>query len=472
MRNLILPFTATCLCSLSQAQAPSIDSLMQVIVERTEFSGTVLVADQGEILYHEAFGLANREWNVPNTTDSRYKLASLGKQFTALLILQLADEGKLSIDDPLVKYIPEYKVKNADRILLRHVLSHSSGIPNYHAIPDFDSTVAKLPRTLEEFVGLFLELPLLFEPGSATQYSNLGYSALALVAQRVDGRSFSEQLRARIFSPAGMVDSFTEDDLRVKPHMANGYVNTWTGYDREAFRDPSSVIGSGNVVSTTMDLLRYDRALRSGKLLSEQGRRAWTTMVRGDFGLGWMIMRYPVPGKDSVTVAFHDGGNRGFTTVMYRFLENDRCIIVLSNSSQYDVYGVAGRIARILHGRKVPYVRWPLVAAFARVLEKQGPEQARTFFREHRNDPEYLLDGEAANSLGYQLMGKGRLGDAVCVFELNVEAFPEVANAYDSLAEGYMKQGRRQLAIKNYERSLELDPNNSNAKVMLEKLRG
>ncbi|WKZ64975.1 MAG: serine hydrolase [Flavobacteriales bacterium] len=461
------------LCLILQAlhaQHARIDSLMRVIADRTEFSGTVLVADRGEVIYHKAFGLASREWNVPNTVESRYKLASLSKQFTALLILQLAHEGKLSLDDPLVKHIPAYRVQHAERITLRHVLSHTSGIPNYHVIPGFDSVVAKQPRTLERFVDLFLDKPLLFEPGSASHYSNLGYSALALVVERVTGKPFSEQLRTRVFEPAGMVDSFTEDDPRVMPRMAQGYVNTWTSYDREAYRDPSSVIGSGHVSSTTMDLFRYDRALRNGTLLPTHLQAAWIRPVRGDFGLGWMVMRYFVPGRDSVTVAYHDGGNRGFTTVMYRFIENDRCIVVLSNTSMYDIYGVAGRIARILHGREVPPVKRPLVQAIARILKNEGREQALAFFRRHRSDPEYTLDGAAANSLGYLLMGQGRLEDAVCVFELNVEAFPEVADPYDSLAEGYMKQGRRELAIANYKHSLELDPHNENAKVMLKKL--
>ena len=447
-----------------------IDSLMTVLVDRTEFSGTVLLADKGEVVYHKAFGFANREWKVPNTVDSRYKLASLGKQFTALLILQLAEEGKLSLDDPLVKHLPEYTVQGAEKIILRQVLSHTSGIPNYHVIPSFDSTVAKLPRTLEQFVGLFTDKPLLFEPGNGYQYSNLGYSALALVAQRAGGKSYSELLRTKVFEPAGMVDSFTEEDTRVKPHMANGYVNAYTHYERESFRDPSSVVGAGNVTSTTMDLLRYDRALRSGKLLSLRAQAEWTLPVREGYELGWMVMRYPVPGQDSVTVAYHDGGNRGFSTVMYRFLESDRCMVVLSNTGLLDIYQVAGRIGRLWHGRAVPPVQIPLVRDYVRELETRGAEAAIQFFHDHRADPEYLMDGAAFNTLGYQFLGKNRVDDAVRVFELNVEAFPEVADTYDSLGEGYMKQGKRELAIANYRRSLELDPNNANAKVMLAKL--
>lgn len=472
-KQLLTSLFTTCLVLAAQvlcAQQTSIDSLMSVLVERTEFSGTVLVADKGEVIYHKAFGFANREWNVPNTTDTRYKLASLGKQFTALLILQLAEKGKLRLDDPLVKYLPEYKVPGAEKILLRQVLSHTSGIPNYHVIPFFDSIVNKQRRTLEQFVELFIDKPLLFESGAGSQYSNLGYSALALVAQRVGGKPFSELLRTMIFEPAGMADSFTEDDPRVMPRMADGYVNIYTGYEREQYRDPSSVIGAGHVVSTTLDLFRYDRALRSGKLLSKQMQEAWVKPAGGGFGLGWMVMRYPVPGQDSVTVAYHDGGNSGFTTVMYRFLENDRCIVALSNTGVYNIYGVAGRIGRLLHGRESVPVKRLLAAEFVRKLEREGRDAAAEFFRQHRHDAEYEMDGDAFNVLGYQLLRKGRVEDAVRVFELNVEAFPEVANAYDSLAEGYMNQGRRELAIANYQKSLELDPNNANAKVMLEKL--
>lgn len=469
MRLPLLLITTSYTATLA-AQTERIDSLMRVIVARMEFTGTVLLAEKGEVVYHKAFGLANREWNVPNTVDSRYKLASLGKQFTALLILQLAEEGKLSLDDPLVKHLPEFTAPGADKIVLRHVLSHASGIPNYHVIPSFDSTVAKLPRTLEQFVALFTDKPLLFEPGNGYQYSNLGYSALALVAQRAGGRSYSELLRTKVFEQAGMLDSFTEDEQRVMPHMANGYVNAYTHYERESFRDPSSVIGSGNVTSTTMDLFRYDRALHKGVLLSERMQAEWVKPVREGYGLGWMVMRYPVPGQDSVTVAYHDGGNRGFSTVMYRFLESDRCMVVLSNTGLFDIYQVAGRIGRAWHGRSIPPVRIPLARDYVRVLEAEGGEAAVRFFHDHRADPDYELDGAAFNVLGYQFLRQNRVDEAVRVFELNVEAFPQVADTYDSLGEGYMVQGKKELAIVNYKKSLELDPNNSNAAVMLKKL--
>ncbi len=180
--------------------------------------------------------------------------------------------------------------------------------------------------------------------------------------------------------------------------------------------------------------------------------------------------RLSIAGADSVTVTYHDGGNSGFTTVMYRFLENDRCLIVLADLGALDIYGIAGRLGRMLHGRPTPPLRRSLVAHFARELGSNGMEAAVQAFREKREDPDYQLDGEAFNFLGYTYLRAGRVAEAVEVFKLNVEAHPEVANAYDSLGEGYMKQGNNALALENYRRSLELDPGNSNAKVMIEKL--
>ena len=224
--------------------------------------------------------------------------------------------------------------------------------------------------------------------------------------------------------------------------------------------------------STVGDLFKYDQALRSGKLLPLEAQRSMYTPVLEGYGYGWMVTTYPVPQQDSVTLVYHDGGNSGASTVLYRFLENDRCVIVLSNVSPTDCYAVARGLARILHGRPYDRPKRSLVQQLARTLERSGIATAQKEFRElRRNTDAYELDGVACNLLGYHYLRSGRLKEAVAVFELNVEAFPDVGDPYDSLAEAYMAEGRNDLAIANYNRSLELDPNNSNARVMLEKLR-
>lgn len=457
----------------SLSKPERMDSLMHVFVDRTGFNGTVLVSDGGKPIYSKAFGMANREWNVPNTTDTRFKLASLGKQFTALLIMQLVEAGKLRLDDKLVSYIPEISARNADRITVRQLLNHTSGIPNYHVIPDFDSNIAKRSLSHAEFLALFKDKDLLFDPGTRFQYTNLGYFLLALIAERVSGVPYDALIRSRVFKPARMNETYLEDSAAVMERAASGYVNDYTHLEPARYRDPSSVFGAGHVASTTGDLFRYDQALRAGNLLSAKNQQAMYTPGLNEYGFGWWATRYPVPQHDSVTLVHHDGGTSGAATVMYRFLEDDRCVVVLSNVSPYDCYPVASALARVLYDRPYELPKRSLVERFARTLDGKGIVAARTeFVTLKKRADEYELDGVAFNQLGYHYLRSGRLDEAVAVFELNVEAFPEVGDPYDSLAEAYAAQGRKELAITNYEHALRLDPNNSNAAVMLRRLRG
>ncbi|MEO8068429.1 MAG: serine hydrolase [Flavobacteriales bacterium] len=447
--------------------------LMDLFVDRTGFNGVVLVAEAGQVIYRKAFGKANMEWNVPNTVDTRFKLASLGKQFTALIIMQLVESGKLELDDKLIAYVPEMTGKNADRITIHQLLNHTSGVPNYHVIADFDGAAAKRKLSRLEFLGLFKDKELLFEPGTQFQYSNLGYFLLALISERVTGRDLDALLRERIFRPAGMNDTFLEDTAAVMSNYASGYVNDYTHFEPAGFRDPSSVIGGGHVASTAPDLFRYDQALRTGKLLSAKYQERMYTPGMDEYGYGWWATQYPVPGQDSVTLVYHDGGTSGAATVMYRFLESDRCVVVLSNVSPYDCYPIARGLSRILHDRAFDPPKRSLVERFARTVQQQGSDAAAKEFRALKaNEAEFELDGVAFNQLGYQYLRKNELDDAVAVFLLNVEAFPQVGDPYDSLAEAYMRQGKNELAIANYSRALDLDPNNANARVMLGKLKG
>lgn len=468
---ILLPAPEQWLDEAEDPRTARLDSLMQAFASVTEFSGAVLVGERGTVLYEKAFGLASREWNVPNTVDTRFRLASLSKQFTALLIMQLAQDGTLSLDDPVKRHVPELSAPGVEKATVRQLLSHTSGIPNYHVIPDYDGTVARLPHTRESYLALFKDAPLLFTPGTQYQYTNLGYFLLALIAERTTHRSFNTLLNERIFAPAGMWDTYTEDTNVVMERSTAGYENVYTHFAPAKHRDPSSLLGGGGVSSTVGDLFKYDQALRSGKLLPLEAQRRMYTPVLEGYGYGWMVTSYPVPQQDSVTLVYHDGGNSGASTVMYRFLENDRCVIVLSNVSPTDCYAVARGLGRILHGRAYDRPKRSLVQQLARTLERSGIAAAQQEFRTLRkNTDAYELDGVACNLLGYHYLRSGRLKEAVAVFELNVEAFPDVGDPYDSLAEAYMAEGRNELAITNYKRSLELDPNNSNARVMLEKL--
>lgn len=455
----------------AQTTEQRIDSLMMLFRDNTHFNGAVLAAEDGNIIYKKAFGMADMENNIPNSTTTRFRLASLGKQFTALLIMQLVEEGKIKPDGKISDYLPEYPAKTGNKITIHQLLTHTSGIPNYHVIPDYDLNEEK-EYSHEEYMNLFKDKELLFEPGQQFQYSNLGYFLLGCIAERVSGKTYDQLIEEKIFNPSGMTESNLEDVNNKFPNTATGYKNIYTGYEPAKFRHPSQVFGAGNIESTVEDFYKYDKALHDGKLLSEEYMKMINTPYMNNYGYGWNVSYYPKYENDSVLLATHDGGTYGFSAAAYRFIGDNKLIVAFSNTAPYDCYNVTRAIGRILYNREEIYPKKSLAEQFAIYADKYGVDSAVNRFNYlKKTQPEiYQLDGVEFNILGYTYMNNAKIEEAIAVFRLNVESFPEVGDPYDSLAEAYMKSGEKELAVQNYKKALELDPNNSNAKVMLEKL--
>ncbi|MBP6335117.1 MAG: serine hydrolase [Bacteroidia bacterium] len=454
-----------------QSKEAEIDSIVQLFVEYTHFNGSVLAAENGEVVYKNAFGYANMEWQIPNTTKTRFKLASLGKQFTALLIMQMVEEGKIELTGKICDYIPDYPKESGTIITIHQLLTHTSGIPNYHVISDYSPNQGRA-YTRDEYLNLFKNKPLMFTPGTQSYYSNLGYFVLGYILEKVSGKSYTQLLKEKIFEPAGMTNSNCEEEKHIIPNMAYGYNFIYTGYEPAHYRHPSQVFGAGNIMTTVEDFLKYDQALHNNILLSEKYLKQINTRHPKASGYGWNISTYPKSESDSVTLATHDGGTFGFVSVAYRFLEDKKLIVVFSNSSPYDVYGLASSIGRVLYNRKRLYPKKSYVEEFAVTVSKFSVDSAVTQFHFlKKNEPDlYSLESEAFNLLGYSYLESRQFEAAIAVFKINVGAFPDDGNLYDSLAEAYMLNGQRELAIFNYKKALELDPNNSNSKVMLAKL--
>ncbi len=449
-----------------------IDSLMNLFREYNHFNGAVLVSDSGKIIYKKAYGYANMEWKIPNTTQTRFKLASLGKQFTALLILQLVEEGKIKLDGKICDYLPEYPKKTGNIITIHQLLTHTSGIPNYHVIPDFDSIVSPANVSRENFIALFKSRDLLFPPGTQFAYSNLGYFLLGYIAERVTHKSFDVLIQEKIFIPAGMTNSNCESQKAIVGERAYGYKNAYVNYEPEKYRSPSTVFGAGHIMSTVEDFFKYDHALRNHTLLSEKYMDLIFTPYKENYGYGWFLTEYSIPPQDTSTLAYHDGGTSGFVTVAYRFIEKNNLVVVFSNVSPCNVYEIARGISRILFNKEEIHPKRSYVEQFAITTQKSGVQEAvKEFYYLKKTNPDsYQLDGVEFNLLGYSYMENQRMPEAIEVFKINVGEFPKTADPYDSLAEAYMKNGDKELAILNYKKSLELDPNNSNAKVMLKRL--
>lgn len=305
------------------------------------FMGAVLVAKGGTVLLQKGYGMANLEWDIPNTPDTKFRLGSITKQFTATAILQLAEQGKLSLDDSVLKYAPEGP-EIWKPITIHHLLNHTSGIESYTDMPSFAKPVTRrTPLTPLEIVMLSKDRQLLFQPGEQFKYNNTGYVFLGYIVEKVSGMKYDEYVRSRILAPLGMNDSGYDWTRTVLKRRAAGYGYTpgSKSHANADYLDMSLPHAAGSLYSTARDLYKWDRALAAGRLLRKESRDRMFTFGRGSYGYGWVEER--AYGKQWVG---HGGGINGFSTMIMRAKEDDAVLIVLSNVENAD----AGALARFL----------------------------------------------------------------------------------------------------------------------------
>ena len=324
--TVVLLMAAACGQAASHAEiSTQIETYLKPFVESGNFTGAILVARHGRVLFRHAYGMANYELQVPNSTETRFHIASVSKPFTATAILQLHEQGRLSVGDPVAKFVPKFP--NGDRITLEHLLTHSSGIPNVNNLADYD-TFARSPHSLEELVAKFASLPLEFPPGSDYRYSNSNYNLLALILEKVSGERYGEYLQKHCFEPSGMKDTGHDGDARrVIPLAASGYEPAGvSSYEKAPYLDWSNKTGNGSLYSTLDDLYRFDRALNNDILLKKSTREKYFVEGRGH-RFGWFQRR-----RSGYRVMSANGRSPGFTAQLDRFPDDDATVIVLSNS--------------------------------------------------------------------------------------------------------------------------------------------
>jgi CubicO group peptidase (beta-lactamase class C family) len=309
-----------------------------------QLNGTVLVAHDGKPIFREAFGLANREWNVANTPDTKFRIGSVSKQFTATAILQLAEQGKLSIDDPVSKY---YAAAPAawQKITIKHLLTHSSGIPSFTSSPNFFKAGAMVDRTPEEVIALTRDQPLEFEPGSQFAYDNSGYVLLGYIIEKVSGETYAGYLQKHIFEPLGMHDTGYEMNDAIIPRMACGYRLKDKVWSKAAYLSMDNVYAAGAIDSTVDDLLRWEQALYAAKPIGDASLKQMTTDYGHKYGFGIFIGQSF--GRDML---WHSGGINGFRSVVGRFPKDALTVIVLSNLESAPVEKIGETLAGLYFG--------------------------------------------------------------------------------------------------------------------------
>lgn len=461
----------------AQNKATKIDSLVKLYHDYGKFNGTALVAEGGRVIFKKGFGLANMEWNIPNKPDTKFRLGSITKQFTSMLVLQLAEEGKLSLDGKLPEYLPYYREDTGKKVTIHHLLTHTSGIPSYTGLPEFMDEVSRDPYGVEEFVKKYCSGDLEFEPGARFKYNNSGYFLLGAVIEKITGQPYEMVLEAKIFKPLGMKSSGYDHHGPIIPNRAAGYEQSLEGYANASYLDMSLPYSAGSLYSTAEDLFIWDQALYTEKLLSAKMKellfKPHVAMGGAAYGYGWGVGKKKLPqSKREVAVISHGGGINGFNTLIERYVDDKHLIVLLNNTGGTSLGEMSTAICRILYDEPFDPPKKSIARILIKTIREEDVEAATKQYRELKKEKPAEFDFQPGelNRLGYALLGKDRFDDAIKIFQLNVETYPEYANGYDSLAEAYTAKGDKHQAIKNYAKSLALDPNNTNAIERLNKL--
>ena len=466
---------ASITAGVSQSKADIIDKLMSKYLEYGQFNGSVLVAEQGKIIFKKGYGMANMEWDIPNQSTTKFRLGSISKQFTSLLILQLAEQGKLKLDVPITTYLPDYPKPNGEKITIHHLLTHTSGIPNYTAFPDFMKDKSRNPYTPEEFVKTFADLKLEFEPGKKFNYSNSGYFLLGYIIEKVSGKMYEQCLHESILIPLKMTNTGYDHSELIIKNRAAGYEKNGKGFMNARYIDMTIPYAAGSLYSTVEDLYLWDQALYANTLLSSN----YTNMLYGsyfpelksNYGYGWGMYEVSIAGNnEKLKVIEHGGGINGFNTLISRIPSGKNLIILLNNTGGAALGEMNKAIRSILYDKPYDMPKLSLAAALYDVIIEKGLVIGLEKLKEFKKSEKYALKEEEINTAGYQLLQSGKVKEAIEVFKLNVDAFPTSGNSYDSLGEAYLKDGNKQLAIVNYKKAVELDPSNENAKKVLEEI--
>jgi CubicO group peptidase (beta-lactamase class C family) len=461
----------------SREKIGKINKLVQTFADLRLFNGNVLVAEKGKVIFQKSFGPADMEWNIPNRADTKFRIGSVTKQFTAVLILQLKEAGKLDLQAKITDYLPWYRKDTGDRITIHHLLTHSSGIPEYATSTKLINDIATQNYTPQEIAEKFCSGDLEFDPGTKFQYDNSGYFLLGVIIEALTGKSYAENLQEKIFTPLGMKNSGIDSPTVLLQNRAAGYDFGFGGYENADFVDiASSLSAAGAIYSTVGDLFIWQTALDGDKLLSKESKALMRTPNFGRYGYGVYSRKIKLPEtSEERSVIAHPGGINGFTAFLIKYVEEETIVILLDNSSIYKRGGFDNMLAgfrSIVSGLPQPKIRQSIIVAMIEKLKTDSGEQSAAFYRRAKSaqaaDYDFTGTEPFLNSFGYYLLRKRRVKDSLAVLKLATEEFPLSANTFDSYAEALMKDGQKELAIKNYKRSLELNPQNANAAKQIE----
>lgn len=315
----------------ANGQTERISKILDEIDSKDYLSGVVLVGQGGQVIYQKAYGTANQSFSIANNLDTKFLLGSLTKQFTAVLVMQQVETGQLNLDAPLTKYLSDFRKETGNKITIRHLLTHTHGIPNA------DQTDRYKPMTKEEFIKKYCETNLEFSPGTQFKYSDIvGYYLLGVILEKVTNKDFGELLEEKIFEPLGMKNTGYYSQETIQQNFATGYLQKENGLFNAPYWDISQSFSAAGIYSTVGDLFKWDKALRTTQLISDKSLKTiftpYSDKIR--YGFGWFINDPEINGA-KLQFAGHTGGASGYKSEFMRGINDDVVVIYLSNTDKY-----------------------------------------------------------------------------------------------------------------------------------------
>ncbi|MEP7146536.1 MAG: serine hydrolase [bacterium] len=443
-----------------------VDSFMNECIDLDLFSGTLLIAKDGNTIFEKSYGYADKDKKSDNTNATKYNIGSIGKDFTAILILQLVQENKLSLEDNLGKYLNYFPEDVSSAVTIKHLLNHSSGLGDYIMNHEFNNNKENY-KELSELVKLISKEKLAFAPGTNQKYSNSGYVVLGAVIESITGKSYIQNLNERILEPLSMTSSGYIDWDTPDPLKATGYTHDLKGnaHDNKNLRlQPSP---AGGMYSTVEDLLKLDQSLMNdNKLLSDYNKMIfWNRFEKPavetfeEFKNSPNFIRAVAGGADGINAVYITIPAKGYS------------MFILSN---YDhaAENIEKPITSIVRGVEYSKAKLPLNRFLYQVYEKEGEKYFAENLKNIIDNNDYKIPGDGMlNNIGYQFLQNEFPAAAIEIFKLNAILFPNIANVFDSLGEAYLALGNKEEAKKNYLKVLEINPENENVKKILEGLK-
>ncbi|GMM84599.1 serine hydrolase domain-containing protein [Pseudoalteromonas sp. MTN2-4] len=427
-------FFTSFLSVANQIKSKKIDKLLTQYHQLEQFNGVALISHKGKVLLKKGYGKANFEWDINHTVEGKFKIASITKQFTAMLILQLVEQKKLKLDEKLIEYYPGYRADTGSKITIRQLLNHTSGLGNFFHLDGYKAVEARNPFTLDEFISKFCSEDLNFEPGTQFRYSNAGYTILGKVIEQVTGKSYSEVLTQQILKPLNMNNSGFNQQHSVLNNRVTGYERLLNRLEHASFIDMSVPFSAGSMYSTAMDLYLWDRGLAENKILSKPLTKVlYQVTEHRNYAAGWLVENYPKEQFGKPLTRVHHGGMiPGFNANISRVFEDDILVVLLDNTGGAPMTPITEKILSIIYDKDYEQPELRLSQQLYKMIIDHGTSTSITWYKTLIAEHEGFSEPQLIR-FAYELVDANEQQSAIAFLTLNAYLNPESTRAKQAL---------------------------------------